>query len=136
MNKFYQYKNEPAIYEHVGHAKPAGEARNNELPSLEVYRDIATGEVYYRYSGDFNSKMTPVDAPVIPIWLEGGPDVKAMSCCEVCCKKAIQSDARLMFRRQMILCPNCGNKRCPKAADHRNKCTGSNAVGQVGEIEQ
>jgi hypothetical protein len=32
----------------------------------------------------------------------------------------------------MIVCKVCGNKRCPKAEDHRNKCTGSNEPGQVG----
>lgn len=32
----------------------------------------------------------------------------------------------------MILCPECGNKRCPKATDHRHDCTGSNEPGQLG----
>lgn len=32
----------------------------------------------------------------------------------------------------MIVCPTCGNKRCPHATDHRNKCTGSNESGQAG----
>lgn len=36
------------------------------------------------------------------------------------------------FNRIMFLCPTCGNKRCPKATDHRNECTGSNEVGQKG----
>lgn len=30
------------------------------------------------------------------------------------------------FNAVMNLCPNCGNKRCPGAGDHRNSCTGSN----------
>lgn len=34
----------------------------------------------------------------------------------------------------MILCPTCGNKRCPKASDHRNECSGSNAPGQKGSV--
>jgi len=33
---------------------------------------------------------------------------------------------------RMIVCPTCGNKRCPKAASHENACTGSNEVGQPG----
>ena len=33
---------------------------------------------------------------------------------------------------RMILCPDCGNKRCPRAQDHRNECTGSNEPGQIG----
>jgi hypothetical protein len=32
----------------------------------------------------------------------------------------------------MVLCTECGNKRCPKANDHENKCTNSNEVGQKG----
>jgi hypothetical protein len=34
----------------------------------------------------------------------------------------------------MILCPDCGNKRCPKATDHRHACTGSNEPGQPGSV--
>jgi hypothetical protein len=34
--------------------------------------------------------------------------------------------------RRMILCPSCGNKRCPKATWHENECTGSNESGQPG----
>ncbi len=33
---------------------------------------------------------------------------------------------------QMVVCPDCGNKRCPRANFHENACTGSNAVGQPG----
>ena len=32
----------------------------------------------------------------------------------------------------MIVCKVCGNKRCPKATDHRNDCTNSNEPGQTG----
>lgn len=32
----------------------------------------------------------------------------------------------------MVVCGKCGNKRCPHANDHRNKCTGSNEPGQPG----
>jgi len=31
-----------------------------------------------------------------------------------------------------IVCAECGNKRCPKAKDHDNACTNSNALGQKG----
>lgn len=34
----------------------------------------------------------------------------------------------------MVLCPDCGNKRCPKASDHRLACTRSNESGQLGSI--
>ena len=33
---------------------------------------------------------------------------------------------------RMFLCPECGNKRCPRATDHRESCTGSNEPDQQG----
>lgn len=33
---------------------------------------------------------------------------------------------------RMITCPDCGNKRCPRATWHENKCTESNEPGQLG----
>lgn len=44
--------------------------------------------------------------------------------CEVC------NPSRVGVR--MVVCPNCGNKRCLHAYDHRNVCTNSNAVEQPG----
>jgi hypothetical protein len=35
---------------------------------------------------------------------------------------------------RMVLCPQCGNKRCPRATDHTLECTHSNEAGQVGSI--
>lgn len=32
----------------------------------------------------------------------------------------------------MILCPKCGNKRCPHADHHDNACTRSNELNQLG----
>lgn len=34
----------------------------------------------------------------------------------------------------MIVCVDCGNKRCPKATDHHNACTGSNEPEQAGSV--
>ncbi|HHH3882937.1 TPA: DUF550 domain-containing protein [Klebsiella quasipneumoniae subsp. similipneumoniae] len=33
---------------------------------------------------------------------------------------------------RFVVCPDCGNKRCPRANDHRNACSGSNEPGQEG----
>jgi hypothetical protein len=35
---------------------------------------------------------------------------------------------------RMILCVDCGNKRCPKATNHELECTNSNEPGQTGSI--
>lgn len=34
----------------------------------------------------------------------------------------------------LVVCPICGNKRCPKASDHDLDCTNSNEPGQAGSI--
>lgn len=51
--------------------------------------------------------------------------------CHECLKDGTSNGIPIAMTR-MILCPKCGNKRCPKAADHRNACTGSNEPGQPG----
>jgi hypothetical protein len=33
---------------------------------------------------------------------------------------------------RMIVCPKCGNKRCPHATDHKLACTNSNEPSQAG----
>lgn len=38
------------------------------------------------------------------------------------------------MRAQMIVCPTCHCKRCPKASDHDLACTGSNEPGQPGSV--
>lgn len=42
------------------------------------------------------------------------------------CRPVVLNDMRF------VMCPDCGNKRCPRANDHRNACTGSNEPGQGG----
>ena len=37
-----------------------------------------------------------------------------------------------MADMRMILCPDCGCKRCPKATSHKHACTDSNDAGQIG----
>jgi len=50
-------------------------------------------------------------------------------CCHLCFNKSGQ-----VFLDRMILCPECGNKRCPKATHHSLACTKSNDLGQKGSI--
>ena len=57
------------------------------------------------------------------------------------CHRCIKEyDLRYVYRQypvdltRMILCPTCGNKRCPKASDHRLDCTSSNEPGQPGSV--
>ena len=47
-------------------------------------------------------------------------------CCCRACRPVVLNDMRF------VVCPDCGNKRCPRVNDHRNACTGSNEPGQEG----
>lgn len=44
------------------------------------------------------------------------------------CRPVTMTDMR------MVLCPLCGNKRCPHASDHELQCTQSNEPGQPGSV--
>jgi hypothetical protein len=50
-----------------------------------------------------------------------------------CCHSCFKASGGVMLDR-MILCSECGNKRCQKASDHNFSCTGSNEPGQWGSI--
>jgi len=51
--------------------------------------------------------------------------------CEYCWSQENQ-DIGAFMRRRFHTCPECGNKRCPKATHHALLCTGSNEKGQPG----
>jgi hypothetical protein len=45
------------------------------------------------------------------------------------CRKAAKIN-----QPRMVVCPTCGNKRCPNASDHELECTNSNESGQAGSV--
>ena len=50
-----------------------------------------------------------------------------------CNCRQCQAD-RYHLAKFMIVCKTCGNKRCPKATDHRFQCSGLNDPGQNGSV--
>lgn len=66
------------------------------------------------------SETATVPGKWIPV-SEQNPD-----CWCLTCRPVTLNDMRF------VVCPDCGNKRCPRANDHRNACTGSNEPGQEG----
>lgn len=54
--------------------------------------------------------------------------------CITCGGDRVLGTESIFPMRIMVLCPTCGNKRCPKATFHGNDCTGSNEPGQKGSI--
>ncbi|WP_306365333.1 hypothetical protein [Nocardia sp. CC227C] len=47
---------------------------------------------------------------------------------------ALDPDASELRFMPFIVCPDCGNKRCPRAAYHDHECTRSNEPGQEGSV--
>jgi hypothetical protein len=55
--------------------------------------------------------------------------------CAACDPGLIIDGQPIGLASRMSVCPDCGNKRCPKAANHaRWECSGSNETGQVGVL--
>lgn len=58
--------------------------------------------------------------------LQAGNSPVTPGCSCRTCRPVTMNDMRF------VVCPECGNKRCPHANNHRNACTGSNEPGQEG----
>lgn len=85
---------------------------------MRVYIDTNDWWIGY-YRGDTHHYVCPLPAVVIR-WN------RHLCGCWSCI------DRRSERAMHMVVCPICGNKRCPKANNHRHACTGSNEPGQVG----
>lgn len=54
--------------------------------------------------------------------------------CRMCLRDAKDERGYPVLLSTFVVCPSCGNKRCPAASDHRFACTGSNESGQFGSV--
>ncbi|HIE8783924.1 TPA: DUF551 domain-containing protein [Klebsiella pneumoniae] len=74
------------------------------------------------------SDCCPAQNSVTPAQNQGWIPVSEQKpdCWCLTCRPVTLNDMRF------VVCPDCGNKRCPRANDHRNACTGSNEPGQEG----
>ena len=111
------------------------------------YADYATeksalsSQQRFANPGDIESRVRSLylhPAPVAPqedrnVWQqiipEDAPQAEPQCRCRACL--ALLAEPVVQF----TVCPKCGNKRCPKADNHRNACTGSNEPGQVAQAE-
>lgn len=110
------------------HGKAEPVSNRDELPDIVGW-----------IRSDYHSDRRMGDAPIFilgcvdpsDVWgvkyipLTGNSPVIPDGWCHTCRPVTI-SDMRF------VVCPECGNKRCPHANDHRNACTGSNEPGQAG----
>lgn len=63
-----------------------------------------------------------LEAAAVP----AGEVKQAAQCWCTTCRPITMDDMRF------VVCPECGNKRCPRAHNHALDCTHSNAPGQPG----
>lgn len=84
--------------------------------------------------------MNPMQSPNTGVGGSAHGNRKETPCAHTChrCIKEFGLTNELtgfsLASSKMILCPECGNKRCPHASDHRLACTGSNKPGQRGSV--
>ncbi|MGK8732227.1 DUF551 domain-containing protein [Enterobacter hormaechei] len=98
-----------------GLTSPTGGETSFTFDAVEARDFIDGGWLCQEYVelGRFHEAVSG-NSPVIP------------GCSCLTCRPLTFSDSRF------VVCPECGNKRCPHANDHRNACTGSNEPGQEG----
>lgn len=68
--------------------------------------------------------------------LDGAPEPdKGCGTCFTCIERVVSAKPfPHNLEYPFIVCAECGNKRCPKAENHVNACTGSNEPGQPGAV--
>jgi hypothetical protein len=67
--------------------------------------------------------------------MDGNKPTHSECWCRECHKDHFVATLGLPYTlTRMILCPTCGNKRCPRATNHELACTGSNEPGQPGSV--
>jgi len=96
-------------------------------PSFDKYAyspsqaiDVLESEIFGERECDGRAAMLQGAEPV------SQPDELPTKCWCHTCRPVTMTDMRF------VVCPKCGNKRCPHANDHRNACTGSSEPGQEG----
>ncbi|HHL5783545.1 TPA: hypothetical protein ACQ8KF_001043 [Klebsiella pneumoniae] len=90
-----------------------------------------------------SSAQSPIDHGYRPECECSGCKATARICAELSANSTANPDCWCRTCRpvtlndmRFVVCPDCGNKRCPRANDHRNSCTGSNEPGQEGSAYQ
>ena len=96
--------------------KKAAQDKLNDDDDTQVYKDHGDALLIAYQSGYYDGKKAAQE-PV------------AKYCCHVCFNKSGQT-----FLDRMIICSECGNKRCPKATNHALPCTDSNEPNQAGSV--
>ena len=111
--------------------------RRTELE--RIARELMAGRQFYSPA---TTCLALVDAILDAGWQPPPAVAEPVAGCRLChwcfnerCRAAYaRNPAGRLPASLMILCPDCGNKRCPRASHHDHTCTRSNASGQAGSV--
>ena len=107
----------------------SGDSNNMVEPVTTTYK-LPFEQWLSKQTGTIDVECGCVMTEVFFHWLrvayDAGNSPVIPDCSCHACRPVTFADSRF------VVCPVCGNKRCPHANDHRNACTGSNEPGQEG----
>lgn len=124
--------------------------RNAAADSWNAFRAAMLQAVPLTNEGDIQAGKSPAQSGCCPAQspIDHGyrPECECSGCkatARICAELSANSSANpdcwcrtcrpvVLNDMRFVMCPDCGNKRCPRANDHRNACTGSNEPGQEG----
>lgn len=105
-------------------------ARNHAEAMKRLWREIGMPDHPYKHSFPVyeDQHITQYDATDRSLLIKHEQPKTSDDSCR--CRKCLEGRGERIWR--MVLCSECGNKRCPHATDHTLVCTNSNEPGQKG----
>lgn len=112
---------------------------NKAAPETSLFNDVVCCVCLGRHPVGALCQPGPIDHGYRAECECAGCKATARICAELAASAQVDPDCWCRTCRpvklndmRFVVCPDCGNKRCPHANDHRNACTGSNELGQEG----
>jgi hypothetical protein len=109
-----------------------GGKMNNEPVGTVIETEEIYGHTFKKRKSKRVQWLKEVDVGTL-LYVNQSKEQDGCGHCHACLVGVTEHGLPVTFQR-MILCPDCGNKRCPKASNHRHQCTESNEPNQRGSI--
>ena len=93
---------------------------------------VITGVCFERQTGEKQPQRGFVDFAGFVGWWKAAQDDPPQRQMHKCWCTTCRPISGFGEDMRFVVCPTCGNKRCPRAHNHTLACTGSNEPGQKG----